>query len=282
MHRSALPLLAILASTLAWNYPHGFDNTAVIHVNGQRKYQQMVGGGCSGAFGGACQQFGSDGLSAENQQKVTEILFDENVGALTLLRNDIGSSPGTTILQTCPESPDAPFDYIWDHSDNCQFNLTKTALKFQPDLFIYANAWSAPGCMKTVGTENDGGFICGVRGTNCTHDWRQAYADYLVQYVRFYHQQGINISMLGAWNEPDFNPYTYESMESDGFMAKDFLQVLYPTAKKAFPNLDISCCDATGARQERDILYELEKAGGSNFYDVAVSYIPGLDIPSET
>ena len=153
------------------------------------------------------------------------------------------------------------------------FELTKTALKYNPNLYLYADAWSAPGCMKTGGTENDGGYICGVRGTNCTHDWRQAYADYLVQYVKYYKQNGASISLLGAWNEPDFNPITYESMLSDGFQAKDFLEVLYPTVKKAFPDLEVSCCDATGARQERDILYEVQKAGGEDLFDVAVSLL---------
>lgn len=214
----------------------------------------MIGGGCSGAFGVACQQFGSEGLSPANQPKVTQILFDENIGALNILRNDIASTPGKTILQKCPATPDGSFKYAWDGSDYCQFNLTKTALRYNPDLFIYADAWSAPGCMKTVGTENDGGHICGVRGTNCAHHWRQTYADYLVQYVRYYKENGVSISLLGAWNEPDFNPITYESMLSDGFQARDFLEVLYPTVKKMFPELQISCCDATGARQERVLL----------------------------
>ena len=125
--------------------------------------------------------------------------------------------------------------------------------------------------MKTTGTDYNGGFICGVRGSNCSADWRQAYANYLVQYVRFYQQEGINISMLGAYNEPDFNPITYASMLSDGYQAKDFLEVLYPTVKAAFPDLKVACCDATGARQERDILYELLRAGGADLFDVAVS-----------
>jgi len=114
-----------------------------------------------------------------------------------------------------------------------------------------------------------GGLICGVRGSNCTADWRQAYADYLVQFVKFYEQEGVEISLLGAYNEPDFNALTYASMLSDGFQAKDFLEILYPTVKASFPNLSVSCCDATGARQERTILYELERAGGGDLFDVA-------------
>lgn len=90
--------------------------------------------------------------------------------------------------------------------------------------------------------------------------------------------------MLGAYNEPDFNPYYYQSMLSDGYQAKDFLEILYPTAKKAFPDLQISCCDATGARQERTILYELQKAGGGDFYDVATwhNYQDNPDQPFNT
>ena len=94
-------------------------------------------------------------------------------------------------------------------------------------------------------------------------------ADYLVQYVKDYRDLGINISMIGAYNEPDFNPVYYASMLSDGCQAKDFLEYLYPTAKKAFPDLKISCCDATGARQERTLLYELQRAGGGDLFDVA-------------
>jgi glucosylceramidase len=32
-------------------------------------------------------------------------------------------------------------------------------------------------------------------------DWRSAYADYLIEYVKLYQAQGIKTSLLGAWNE---------------------------------------------------------------------------------
>ena len=126
--------------------------------------------------------------------------------------------------------------------------------------------------MKSNHNESDGALICSVRGSNCTADWRQAYVDYLVQLVRFYKKkENVTISMLGAYNEPDSNPGYYSSMLLDGYQAKDFLQVLYPTVKKAFPELKIAYCDATGARQVRDILYQLKGIGGGHLYDVAVS-----------
>ncbi|KAK4948728.1 hypothetical protein LTR10_012733 [Elasticomyces elasticus] len=276
--KGLIVIAAIAAGCSAWTYTDNMTASASISINAAQKYQTMVGGGCSGAFGIACQQFGSVGLSPANQEIVTQILYDENIGGLSIVRNDIGSTPGhvpgdvSSILPVCPETPAGPFNYVWDRNDTCQLQLTQTALKYNPNVYVYADAWSAPGCMKTVGSEDYGGFICGVRDSNspnCTYDWRQAYADYLVQYVKFYEQEGIEVSLLGAWNEPDFNPVTYASMQSDGYQAKDFLELLYPTAKAAFPNISVSCCDATGARQERNILYELDQAGGSGFFDVA-------------
>ena len=58
-------------------------------------------------------------------------------------------------------------------------------------------------------------------------------------------------------------------MLSDGYQAYDFLSVLYPKVKKAFPSLLVSCCDSTGARQQRDLLYELNRAaGGQQLFDI--------------
>ena len=203
-----LRLLATVTCASAWSYTQNFTSNFSITIDPTVQYQRMIGGGCSGAFNIACQQFGSVGLSPAKQQEVTQILFDENIGGLSIVRNDIGSSFNSSdgrvgsILPECPATPDGSFNYVWDGNDTCQLQLTQTALKYNPNLFVYADAWSAPGCMKTVGTENDGGFICGVRGSNCTADWRQAYVDYLVQYVKFYQQEGIDISLLGAYNEP--------------------------------------------------------------------------------
>jgi glucosylceramidase len=258
---------------IPWTYTQN-ESAVQITVNAAIRHQTMIGGGCSGAFGVACDQTGAHGLSPENQQLVSNYLFNENLGGLSVLRNRVGSSPTDGILGSCPATASSPLNFTTlgtndSTADSCQLKLTQQALTANPDLFIYADAWSAPGCFKTDETDINGGLICGVRGSNCTQDWRQAYADYLVQYVKLYEEKGINVSLLGAYNEPDFNPVTYASMESDGFQANDFLEVLYPTVKQYRKDLQVACCDATGARQERDILYELEQAGGGELYDVA-------------
>jgi glucosylceramidase len=58
-------------------------------------------------------------------------------------------------------------------------------------------------------------------------------------------------------------------MLSDGYQAYDFLSILYPKVKEAFPSLLVSCCDSTGARQQRDLLYELNRAAsGQQLFDI--------------
>ena len=128
--KSSSVLLALASNAFAqwWTYhdPALTDAGVSISINTHIKYQTMIGGGCSGAFGIACQQFGSVGLSKKNSDRVTEILFDENIGGLSVLRNDIGSTPGNvagdvgSILPKCPKTPAGPFHYKSFGNDSCQ------------------------------------------------------------------------------------------------------------------------------------------------------------------
>jgi glucosylceramidase len=114
--------------------------TAAITVNGGEKYQTMMGGGCSGAFGAACQ---ANTLSAADQATVVRTLFNENVGGLSILRNLIGSSPGATIMPTCPATPQSAVNYTFPgNNDSCQLTLAQNALAQNPNLYVYADAWS--------------------------------------------------------------------------------------------------------------------------------------------
>jgi hypothetical protein len=56
-----------------------------------------------------------------------------------------------------------------------------------------------------VDGQEDGGYLCGVTGETCASgDWRQAYANYLVEYLTLYKNAGITIDFLGFLNEPEF------------------------------------------------------------------------------
>ncbi|KAF2199716.1 glycoside hydrolase [Delitschia confertaspora ATCC 74209] len=237
-------------------------------------YQTIDGFGVSQAFQRSAQMHGKFGLSPENQKKVLDLLFS-NTGSegagLTILRNGIGSSTSSekdfmkSIAPTSPGSPNATLKYEWDGKDESQVWLTQEAIAYGRLKTIYADAWSAPAYMKTNNNDSNGGSICGVSNAPCTTgDWRQAYANYLIQYLRFYQETGINITHLGFLNEPDLNQ-TYASMLSSGFQAADFLQILRPTLDASgFANVKIVCCEATGWDQQAAMLSELQSIPGAS------------------
>src|SRR4051812_23878402 len=80
-----------------WEYVQN-DPPVQITIKADVQHQTMYGGGCSGAFGVACDQTGGHGLSPANQQLVSDYLFNENLGGLSILRNRIGSSPTDGLL----------------------------------------------------------------------------------------------------------------------------------------------------------------------------------------
>ena len=178
-----------------------------VTIDPSRTYQTIDGFGFSEAFQGANLVVK---LAAEKQKFVIDLLFNTTSGAgFSILRNGIGSSPNSnndwmnTILPTNPGSPSATPKYVWDGKDSGQLFISQQAVAYGVKT-IYADAWSAPGFMKTNNNDANGGYLCGLRGRTCSSgDWRQAYANYLVQYVKFYAEAGVPITHIGHLNEPD-------------------------------------------------------------------------------
>jgi O-glycosyl hydrolase len=128
--------------------------------------------------------------------------------------------------------------------------------------------------MKTNGNEANGGSICGVSGATCSSgDWKQAYADYLVAYVKYYASQGVNVTHLGFLNEPEFSA-GYASMRSNGQQAADFIKVLYPTLQAA--NLSdttgIVCCDSEGWGNQVTMTNGIKSAGAEGMLKAVTSH----------
>lgn len=206
--------LSILPAVAFWPAHHG---TTTITVNTEKTFQRFDGMGFCEAFQRGTQIYGADGLSPENTEQVLDLLISNTTGAgMTILRNGIGSSLTNpydlmkSIEINSPGSPGALPNYNWQGTikpgfglDNGQVQLTKDAIA-RGVRIVYADAWSAPGFMKNNSNDSYGGYLCGVSGIHCpTGDWRQAYADYLVQYLKYYQQEGIPIDYVGFLNEPD-------------------------------------------------------------------------------
>ena len=209
-----VPAMA-LASTISPRQSTG------ITVDLSRTYQTMDGFGTSEAFQRAVTM---QKLSETEQRKFLDLMFSTEKGAgLSILRNGIGSSPDmrddhmVSIQPKNPGGPKATPQYVWDKSDNGQVWVSREAVHTYGVKTIYANAWSAPGYMKTNGNDANGGSLCGVSGASCSSgDWKQAFADYLVQYIKYYAAENITVTHLGFLNEPDYTWVTWFSPKHRG------------------------------------------------------------------
>ena len=240
-----------VAGTPASGSPSGGADTANV-VNFHHRLQSVDGFGFAMAFQRATLVRGDRGLSPESTRAVLDLLFNRETGAgASIVRIGVGSSTDgvydhmKTIEPTDPGGPDAEPTYVWDGDDGGQVWFVKQALAYGVRRIV-ADAWSAPGFMKTNGTDTNGGELCGVPGTACASgDWRQAYADYLVRYLRFYRQEGIRITDIGFTNEPDWTA-GYASMRFTPEQAVDMVKVLGPTLRRSGLGAELICCDSFG------------------------------------
>ena len=196
------PLLATLGVAV-YAAPNILNRQATgVTVNVGTTYQTMDGFGFSQAFGRANDLYN---LPSAQRTYALDLLFSTTAGAgFTILRNRIGSGGvGDSIEPTAPSSPTASPTYVWDGNDTNQVWVSQQAKSYGVTTF-YADAWSAPGFMKTNNDEANGGYLCGVTGETCSSgSWLQAYANFLVQYINDYASVGITITNVGFLNEPE-------------------------------------------------------------------------------
>jgi O-glycosyl hydrolase len=216
-------------------------------VNGATTYQTMAGFGASEAFGQASAVMNA---SSSVQQQVLADLYSPTTGAgLTILRNEIGADSGNSIEPTSPGGPNATPSYktlAQTNQDQGQLWFAQQIKSRYGVTNIYADAWSAPGYMKTNGSAVNGGQVCGSTGASCSSgDWRQAYANYLVQYARDYAAAGVPLTYLGPSNEPDYST-NYDSMTMSPAQMASVLDVLGPTVRNSGLPTQLSCCAPTG------------------------------------
>ncbi len=200
-----LATLVAASHTRRWLLP----STPTLVVNTTQTFQTVDGFGFCEAFQRANALYNAP----ENvQDSILALLFDKATGAgLSILRIGLGSSPNSTkdhMNSIEPESPSSPAPnsptvYTWDHNASGQVWMARRAQGYGINMF-YADAWSAPGYMKTNGRDDDGGYLCGVQGQPCASgNWVVAYVDYLVMYVKLYLAEGIPLRYIGFVNEPN-------------------------------------------------------------------------------
>jgi O-glycosyl hydrolase len=173
MHATLSQFAVLVAAPLfAWAAPSLEVRQAQrVTIDLTKTYQTMDGFGFSGAFQRANLIVK---LQEPKQREVLDLLFNTTTGAgFSIVRNGIGSTPNSnsdymnTILPKCPSTPAEVTSnysgYSWDGKDSGQLFLSQKAQEYGVKTF-YANAWSAPGCMKTNNQDTNGGQLCGVSG----------------------------------------------------------------------------------------------------------------------
>jgi O-glycosyl hydrolase len=216
-------------------------------INGGSTFQTIAGFGASEGFGEASTVMNA---ASSVQQQALNLLYGPTSGAgLTILRNEISADSGTTIEPNNPGSPSAtpsyqPLSSIG--SDQGQLWFAQQIKARYGVTNVFADAWSAPGFMKTNNSTSNGGQVCGVTGASCgSGDWRQAYANYLVQYAKDYSAAGDSLTYIGPSNEPDFSA-SYDSMTMSGAQMASLVDVVGPTLRNSGLPTQVDCCAATG------------------------------------
>ena len=216
-------------------------------INGGSTFQTIAGFGASEGFGEASTVMNA---ASSVQQQALNLLYGPTSGAgLTILRNEISADSGTTIEPNNPGSPSAtpsyqPLSSIG--SDQGQLWFAQQIKARYGVTNVFADAWSAPGFMKTNNSTSNGGQVCGVTGASCgSGDWRQAYANYLVQYAKDYSAAGDPLTYIGPSNEPDFSA-SYDSMTMSGAQMASLVNVVGPTLRNSGLPTQVDCCAATG------------------------------------
>jgi glucosylceramidase len=230
-----------------------FPATAQVQATGTADFttnlQQIDGFGFANPFG----RSGYLQNSPLIRDAVVDKMFNTVTGAgASILR--LGIITDSNIEPNSPGDPNATPTYVWDGNDSGQVWLAQYAQKYGTRRF-YQDSWGAPSFMKTNGDTDNGGQICGMPGaTACaTGDWRQAYANFVVQYAQFYHQAGIPVTDINFVNEPNEN-VTYASLTLSNAQVVDFEKNYFGPAVQAsgLTSLKIVCCDHsnwTGAKQ---------------------------------
>lgn len=242
---------------------------STVTVDGSTHYQTMDGFGFSNAFGPASTL--QNLSSSAEQKKILDLLFSPTTGAgFTILRNEFPSD-SNTIEPNAPSSPTATPTYVALGSSQGQVWLAQQAQSYGVKQF-YGDAWSAPGFMKTNGSEANGGTLCGSPGasTCSTGDWRQAYANYLTQYAKDYVSAGVPLTEIGAFNEPNLTT-SYSSMIMNPTQAADFIAILGPTLKATGLSPQIVCCDGEGWDTAQSYATGITSNATANSYDSIIS-----------
>jgi glucosylceramidase len=185
----------------------GSSTGPVITVDAATQYQQMDGVGGSLTDSSAWLIWNK--LSSAQQTTLMQELFSPSSGiGIGFLRQPMGASDfsasGNYSYDDMPAGQMDPTltNFSVAHDTAYIIPLIKQALTINPNLKVVALPWSPPAWMKTSGT---------MSGGNMNTTYFPSLAQYFVNFVQAYQQQGVPIYALAAQNEPLYSTTGYPS-----------------------------------------------------------------------
>ena len=185
----------------------GSSSGLVITVDATSQYQQIDG------FGGSLTDSSAwliwNKLSASQQTSLMQQLFSPSGGiGISFLRQPMGatdfSASGNYSYDDMPAGQTDPnlTNFSVTHDAAYTIPLIKQALSINPNIKVVALPWSPPAWMKSTGTMNGG---------NINTAYFPSLAQYFVDFVQAYQQQGIPMYALSVQNEPLYSTTGYPS-----------------------------------------------------------------------
>lgn len=186
-----------------------------ITVNPEIKFQEMDGFGFTLTGGSALH---INNMSPSQRAELLNELFNPDNMGISYLRVSIGASDLDATPFSYNDMPSGQTDINLDNFSiaNDEQNLIPVLneiLTINPNIKIMGSPWSAPSWMKT----NNNSI-----GGSLKQEYFEVYANYFVNYIQAYADQGIPISAITVQNEPlhdGNNPSMYmESLDQLNFI----------------------------------------------------------------
>jgi len=199
------------------------ETEVAIFINPKKTFQKYLG------IGGAITDASSEVFATLNetqQNKLLESLYGKDGIGYNIIRTSIHSSDFGLGSFTYVKEGDADlktFSIEKDKEKRIPF-IKKAIDLIKDDLVFYASPWSPPAFMKSNKNMLQGGKLL--------PEFRQAWADYYVKFIKAYEEEGIPVWGLTIQNEP-MAVQRWESCIYTADEERDFLKnYLGPTLEK--------------------------------------------------
>jgi glucosylceramidase len=234
------------------SFRDGTSSAPTIVVDPTQSYQSVDGFGASVTDSSASVLYG---LSPATREQTLRQLFDPASGiGVSFLRQPVGSSDFTAAAAhyTYDDVPAGQSDLALAHfsiaHDQAQIlPLLRRARQLNPRLTVMATPWSPPAWMKT-GDSLVGGRL---KDDPAIYD---AYARYLVKFVRAYAAAGVPVDYLSVQNEPqNRNPSAYPGTDMPVAQEEKVIEALGPMLRSASPRTRILAYDHNWQTHPNDV-----------------------------